>query len=75
MPRRGYVGLKAGVSVAFAGAGTSLLLAGPRELLPSAALFLSGGLLFLGEVATVRANPLVPLMCIVCGSVGVVAMV
>lgn len=71
IPRGGHLRLKAFCSVAFIGAGEAILIGGADgDILANALVFLSAGLLFLAEIATVRANPLVPLMWIVCGTVG-----
>ncbi|MFI6638685.1 hypothetical protein [Streptomyces sp. NPDC050504] len=75
-PRSGHVVLKSAISVVCLAAGEAVLLSGAEGmLLLNALILLASGLLFLGEIATSRENPLVALAWCVSGVVGFVGII
>ncbi|NGO42867.1 hypothetical protein [Streptomyces ureilyticus] len=76
LPNDGRAGLKALVATVSLLLGEAMLVGGMEgEILLAAMALLSGGLLFLAELAASRDSQLVPLLWLLCGGWGLVLMV
>jgi hypothetical protein len=76
LPADGRAGLKAFLATVSLLLGEAMLVGGmDGEILLAAMALLSGGLLFLAELAASRDSQLVPLLWMVCGGWGMVLMV
>lgn len=71
LPRKGRIGLRASVAIIFVVLGESALaFSAVSDLLLVALMFLAAGLLWLAEIAAGDDNPLIGLIWIGCGGLG-----